>query len=206
VKAEATVHIVDDDASLRAALGRLLALLGYRTAFHDSAEAFLAAGARGPGCLLLDVKMPGLDGLALQERMARLGEPLPIVFLSAHGDIPMSVRAIKAGAEDFLSKPVKREQLVEAIERALARDCANRQARAERAARQARLDALTPREREVLGHVLKGRLNKQIAADLGATERTIKAHRAAIAQKLGLRAVAEIVTFCSGLDTTPPAR
>jgi FixJ family two-component response regulator len=194
------VHVVDDDANLRAALVRLLSLLGYAVVAHESAEAFLAADPRGPGCVLLDLQMPGLDGLALHERMAASGHPLPVVFLSAHGDIPTSVRAIRRGAEDFLTKPVKREALEEALGRALARDREAREAGAERASRQARLDTLTPREREVLGHVVKGRLNKQIAADLGTTERTIKAHRAAIAQKLGLRSVAEIVTFCSGLS------
>jgi FixJ family two-component response regulator len=199
VREDATVHLVDDDASLRAALARLLTLLGYQVVVHEDAAAFLAAPPRGPGCILLDVKMPGLDGMALHERLAADPESLPVVFLSAHGDIPMSVRAIKRGAEDFLAKPVKRELLVEAIERALARDRGAREAAALRFARRAKLATLTPREAEVLGHVVKGRRNKQIAADLGTTERTIKAHRAAIAAKLGLRSVAEIVTFCAGL-------
>ena len=194
-----TIHVVDDDANLRTAMDRLLKLLGYAVAAYDSAEAFLAAAPRGPGCILLDVQMPGLDGLALHERLQDIGNPLPVVFLSAHGDIPISVRAIKRGAEDFLTKPFKREELAAAVERALARDRMAREAGAERAARQARIDALTPREREVLGHVIKGRLNKQIAADLGTTERTIKAHRAAITEKLGLRSAPEMATFCTGL-------
>jgi FixJ family two-component response regulator len=198
--AAATVHIVDDDASLRAALGRLLSLLGYEVAAYGSAEDFLAATPRGPGCVLLDINLPGLDGIALHDRLADDAGALPVVFLSAHGDIPTTVRAIKRGAEDFLAKPVRREQLVEAIERALARDRKAREAGTERSARQARLATLTPRELEVLGHVIKGRRNKQIAADLGTTERTIKAHRAAIARKLDLRSVAEIVTFVAGLD------
>jgi len=200
VTAGVTIHVVDDDANLRAAMTRLLTLLGYAVVAYESAEAFLAADPRGPGCILLDVQMPGLDGLALHERLAEAGNPLPVVFLSAHGDIPISVRAIKRGAEDFLTKPFKREELVEAVERALVRDREAREAIAERAARQARLDTLTPREREVLGHVIKGRLNKQIAADLGTTERTIKAHRAAITEKLGLRSAPEMATFCTGLD------
>ncbi len=200
MNAGVTIHVVDDDENLRTAMNRLLTLLGYTVVAHDSAEAFLAADPRGPGCILLDVQMPGLDGLALHERLAAAGNPLPVVFLSAHGDIPISVRAIKRGAEDFLTKPFKREALVEAVERALARDRKAREAGAQRAARQARLAALTPREREVLGHVIRGRLNKQIAADLGATERTIKAHRAAISEKLGLRSAAEMATFCAGLD------
>lgn len=200
MNAGVTIHVVDDDENLRTAMNRLLTLLGYAVVAHDSAEAFLAADPRGPGCILLDVQMPGLDGLALHERLAAAGNPLPVVFLSAHGDIPISVRAIKRGAEDFLTKPFKREALVEAVERALARDRKAREAGALRAARQARLAALTPREREVLGHVIRGRLNKQIAADLGATERTIKAHRAAISEKLGLRSAAEMATFCAGLD------
>jgi FixJ family two-component response regulator len=201
---QATVHIVDDDANLRGALGRLLSLLGYAVVAHASAEAFLAADPRGPGCILLDVQMPGIDGLALQERLASRGDAPPIVFLSAHGDVPSTVQAMKRGAEDFLTKPVKREQLVEAIERALARDRAAREAAAARAARLAKLHSLTPREYEVLARVVKGRLNKQIAAELGTTERTIKAHRAAIVEKLGLRSVAELVTFCAGLDIGPP--
>jgi len=200
VTAGATIHVVDDDVNLRAAMSRLLTLLGYAVVTYDSAEAFLAAGPRGPGGILLDVQMPGLDGLALHERLAEAGDPLPVVFLSAHGDIPISVRAIKRGAEDFLTKPFQRDELVEAVERALARDRMARGARAEKAARQARLEALTPREREVLGHVIRGRLNKQIAADLGTTERTIKAHRAAITEKLGLRSAPEMAMFCAGLD------
>jgi FixJ family two-component response regulator len=195
-----TIHVVDDDGNLRAAMNRLLTLLGYAVVAYGSAEDFLAADPRGPGCVLLDVQMPGLDGLALHERLVQAGNPLPVVFLSAHGDIPTSVRAIKRGAEDFLTKPFKREELVEAVERALARDRASREAVARKAARQARLDTLTPREREVLGYVIRGRLNKQVAADLGTTERTIKAHRAAIAEKLGLRSAAEMATFCNGLD------
>ncbi len=198
--AGATIHVVDDDENLRAAINRLLTLLGYSVLTYDSAEAFLAADPHGPGCILLDLQMPGLDGLELHERLAQTGNPLPVVSLSAHGDIPISVRAIKRGAEDFLTKPFRREELVEAIERALARNHKAREAAAERAARRALLDTLTPREREVLRHVIRGRLNKQIAADLGTTLRTIKAHRAAITDKLKLRSAPEMAMFCAGLD------
>jgi len=202
---DTTIHVVDDDASLRDALARLLGLLGYTVRTWESAADFLDARPKGPGCVLLDVKMPGMDGLELQRRLNALGEVPPIVFLSAHGDIPMSVQAMRMGAEDFLTKPVRRDALVAALERALARDAAAREAAAATRARKARLDALTPREREVLSHVVRGRLNKQIASDLGTTERTIKAHRAAITEKLGMRTVAELVNLCAGLDLGKPA-
>lgn len=187
----ACVHVVDDDASLRSALARLLRTLGHTVAEYDSAEAFLAAAPRGPGCVLLDVRMPRTSGLEMQHEMARLGLTLPIVFLTGHGDIAMSVQALRAGAEDFLTKPVDRAALCDAIDRAFDRD-ARQRARAERLAR------LSAREREVARLLVEGQLNKQVAFALGTTERTIKAHRASIMEKLGLRSLVELVRLWDG--------
>lgn len=158
-----------------------------------SATDFLE-GFRGctPGCVLLDVHMPGLTGLELQSALARADNPLPIVFVTGQGDIPTSVRAMRAGAEDFLTKPIRKALLFPAITRALARDAQEREQRARRLELHARFEALTPREREVLTHVLRGRLNKQIASDLATSERTIKAHRANLMAKLQVRSVAEL--------------
>jgi FixJ family two-component response regulator len=187
-----TLHLVDDDAPFREALARLLRTLGYGVQAYASAEALLAAAPAGPGCLLLDVRMPGLSGLALQRLLAERGCALPIVFITGHGDIPMSVQAVKAGAEDFLTKPVGRQALVAAVERALQRDAQARAAAQARQARGALLARLSPREREVAALLAEGRLNKQVAFALGTTERTIKAHRASLLDKLGIRSVAEL--------------
>jgi two-component system, LuxR family, response regulator FixJ len=193
-----TVYLVDDDEPLRAALARLLRTLGHAVVDFDSAEAFLAATPQGPGCLLLDVRMPQRSGLALQAEMVRLGLQLPIVFLTGHGDIEMSVQALRAGAEDFLTKPVSRVALSAAIERALRRDAQQRDAAAAQAARAERLARLSPREREVAGLLVEGQLNKQVAFALGTTERTIKAHRASIMDKLAVRSLAELVRLWDG--------
>jgi FixJ family two-component response regulator len=191
--ARPTVHVVDDDASFRNAIGRLLRAGGYAVQTFASAANFLqSARTDAPGCLLLDLQMPGPTGLDLQSALARSEDPLPIVFLTGKGDIPTSVQAMRAGADDFLTKPVKKEVLFPAVERALARDAQEREQRARRRQVRARFDALTPREREVLAHVLRGQLNKQIAADLDASERTIKAHRANLMAKLQVQSVAEL--------------
>ena len=188
-----TVFIVDDDASFRNAVTRLLRAGGYAVQTFASATEFLqSARTDAPGCVLLDLHMPGPSGLDLQSALARSENPLPIIFLTGHGDIPTSVRAMRAGADDFLTKPVKKEVLFPAIKRALARDAQDREQRARRRQLRARFDALTPREREVLAHVLSGRLNKQIAGDLAAAERTIKAHRANLMAKLQVQSVAEL--------------
>jgi FixJ family two-component response regulator len=142
--------------------------------------------------MIVDLKMPGLGGLELQEALGKAGNPLPLVFLTGHGDIPASVHAMRQGAEDFLTKPVKKKALFDAVERALARDARERAQRARQRELRARFDALTPREREVLTHVLSGQLNKQVAGDLGTSGRTIKAHRANIMAKLGVQSVAEL--------------
>ena len=194
------LHVVDDDASFRTAIGRLLRASGYEVVLYQSGDEFLENPRRKePGCILLDIRMPGLSGLELQDRLRKMDSILPIVFLTGHGDIPTSVRAIKAGAEDLLSKPVEKKVLIEAIERALARY-------RERRAEHDRLDALrslvvalTPRETEVFGLMVRGKLNKQIAHELGTSERTIKAHRHSIMQKLQVQSVAEAVSIAERL-------
>jgi len=188
-----TIFIVDDDASFRNGISRLLRAGRYAVQTFASATEFLqSARTDAPGCVLLDLQMPGPSGLDLQGALARSENPLPIVFLTGKGDIPTSVHAMRAGAEDFLTKPVKKDVLFPAIERALARDAQEREQRARRRELRARFDALTPREREVLAHVLRGQLNKQIADDLDASERTIKAHRANLMAKLQVQSVAEL--------------
>lgn len=188
------IHVIDDDAALRSALARLLGASGYRVQQYESGKAFLDGGGTGEaGCILLDVNMPGLTGLQLQEHLAGSGSILPIVFLTGSGDIAMSVRAIKAGAEDFLPKPVQRATLLDAVERAMARCQATLAEQAELADLRQRYASLTAREHEVFALVIRGQLNKQIAYALGNTERTVKAQRQAVMEKLGAGSVAELV-------------
>jgi FixJ family two-component response regulator len=189
------VHIVDDDASFRTTTGRLLRVCGYEVAMYESAEQLLERlpdDAR-PSCILLDVKIPGLSGPELQDRLAELGSTLPIVFLTGHGDVPTTVRAIKAGAEDFLTKPVAKDALIDAIERAVARSRAMREKSDQLTALRTLISALTPRERQVFEQVARGKMNKQIAVELGTTERTIKAHRQKVMEKLRAESLAELV-------------
>jgi FixJ family two-component response regulator len=188
------VHVVDDDDSARTAVVRLLGAAGYVARGYGSAGEFLMmVGDETPGCLVLDVRMPGPSGLELQEALARRRSTLPVVFLTGYGDIPMSVRAIKAGAVDFLTKPVEREALIRAVRSALERDARSRRNREQGRALREKFDALTPRERDVFVRVVSGKLNKQIAADLGTAERTVKAHRAHVMEKLNVASVAELV-------------
>jgi FixJ family two-component response regulator len=190
----ATVFLVDDDPSILRALTRLLRAGGYQVSAFRSPREFLAQhDAAVPGCVVLDLAMPGLNGLQLQTALAAAGCQRPIVFISGHGDIPSSVRAMKAGAVDFLTKPVSQEILLAAIERAFERDRLMRQASAEMQAIGERLNRLTPREREVLQHVVAGQLNKQIAADLGTVEKTVKVHRSRVMEKMGARSLADLV-------------
>jgi two-component system response regulator FixJ len=187
------VHIVDDNAPFLAATSRLLRASGFAVQTFASAADFLAQRhENAPGCVLADVQMPGMNGLELQAALARSANPLPILFLTGHGDIPSSVRAMRDGAEDFLEKRAPKEQLLAAIERAMARDVREREVLARQRELRARFDALTKRELEVLGHVVRGKLNKQIAGDLGIHERTVKLHRAAITTKLHVQSVAEL--------------
>jgi FixJ family two-component response regulator len=186
------VHVVDDDASFRVAVTRLLRAAGYSVQPHASAVAFLAHPIDGAGCVITDLRMPGMDGLDLQQALAQRGIGLPLVFLSGEGDIPTTVQAMRQGAEDFLTKPAPKAQLLAAVDRALARDAQQRAAGAHRHELGQRIATLTSRELDVLRQVVKGRLNKQIAADLGIGERTVKLHRTAITTKLKLRSVAEL--------------
>jgi FixJ family two-component response regulator len=198
------IHIVDDDASFRAAVTRLLRAAKYEVRGYASASEFLNSDpCPGSGCILLDLRMPGASGLDLQESLARMEERLPIIFLTGHADIPASVRAMKAGAMDFLTKPVRRETLLGAVQNALGVDAKGRETRAILRELHGRYENLTPREREVLAHVVGGKLNKQIAFDLGTAERTIKAHRASIMEKLRVQSVAELVRLAQELGIEP---
>lgn len=192
--APAAVHVVDDDDSLRTAIARLLKAAGYEVHLYRSAGDFLLETPKdGPGCVLLDVNMPGPSGLDLQEALAKRGDALPIVFLTGHGDIRQSVRAIRHGAVDFLTKPVQKKELLAAIQEALARQSVRADTDRHRREIAARYAKLSPREREVFDLVVAGRLNKQIAAELETSERTIKAHRAKIMDKMQVGSVAELV-------------
>lgn len=195
-----TVHVVDDDDLFRTGIGRLLRASGYKVALYESGHRLLEHPERiEPGCIVLDFHMPSLSGLELQDRLNTLDSILPIVFLTGHGDIPMTVRAMKAGAQDFLSKPVPREVLVEAIERAFARYLSQHERSARLKSLQALVGSLTKREREVFALVVRGKLNKQIAFELGTSERTIKAHRHSIMQKLQVQSLAEAVSIAEKL-------
>jgi FixJ family two-component response regulator len=200
------VHVVDDDDSMRTAVLRLLQAAGYDARGYASAGEFLLGRSDrdAPGCVVLDVRMPGPSGLDLQEGLARFEVPIPIVFLTGHGDIPMSVRAMKAGAVDFLTKPVGREALLGAVRSAIARDAEARAAWEVLRVLRARYESLTPREREVFTGVVAGKLNKQIAADLGTAERTIKAHRAQVMEKMQVASIAELVYAADQLRAAAP--
>jgi RNA polymerase sigma factor (sigma-70 family) len=191
------VHVVDDDASFRTAIERRLKKAGYEVAAYPSAQHLLdrLPDNNVTGCILLDVRIPGLNGPELQSRLSELGSTLPIVFLTGYADVPTTVQAIKAGAEDFLTKPVSSEKLLQAIERALAH---HEQIRARQGALEvirARSAALTPRERQVFELVVRGKTNKQIGNALGATERTIKAHRHRVMEKMEVQSLAELVSL-----------
>jgi FixJ family two-component response regulator len=200
------IHIVDDDASFRTALARLLQTSGYRISLYKSGNEFLDnPPGPGPGCILLDMRMAGVNGLDLQNRLSERGFILPIVFLSGHGNIPATVQAIKGGAEDFLSKPVSKTTLLRTIRRALDRYEERRAQQEKILALRARLTTLTNRENEVFTRVVRGRLNKEIAFELGTSERTVKLHRHNMMEKLGVQSVAELVSIAEriGLASMP---
>jgi RNA polymerase sigma factor (sigma-70 family) len=193
VSARPLIHVIDDDDSLRAALLRLLAAAGYEACGYGSAGDFLLhPPPERPGCLLLDVRMPGPSGLDLQAALQRQGVELPIVFMTGYADLASGVRAMKAGAVDFLAKPVEREALFEALQQALALDADRRSARVQAQDLRQRFDALTERERLVFERVVSGRLNKEIADELGVSERTVKMQRAQVMAKLGAGSAAEL--------------
>jgi RNA polymerase sigma factor (sigma-70 family) len=194
------VHVVDDDASFRTAMGELLSVCGYRVELAGSAEQLLASSFdREPACILLDVKMAGISGPELQDRLIELGCRHPIIFITGHGDIPTSVQAIKAGAEDFLTKPVAKQRLIDVIERALERYEDRRQRDARIAALRALLSRLTAREREVFGLLVRGKPHKQIAYALGTSERTIKLHRHNVMEKFQVQSLAELAVIAERL-------
>jgi FixJ family two-component response regulator len=199
------IHIVDDDDSLRTEVLRLLSASGYEARGYASTGDFLLhANLEGPGCLLLDLNLPGPSGLELQEELLRRGVTLPVVFLTGRAGVPESVRAMKSGAEDFLTKPVERQTLLEALDRALARDASQRAARDGAERLLSRFRRLTPRERDVFERIVIGRLNKQIADELGIAERTVKLQRAQLMEKLGVGSAAELGRFAERLKSLSP--
>ncbi|MGX5800701.1 response regulator transcription factor [Bradyrhizobium sp. Arg314] len=200
VAAGPVIHVVDDDASFRVAVARLLQACSFQVVLHDSATQFMDRVPVGAhGCILLDVEMPGLNGLELQDGLAERGYLLPIIFLTGHGDIPMSVRATKAGAEDFLSKPISKENLLGAIRRALLRSEAAHEHHDRLSTLRGLVDTLTPREKAVFALVVRGKLNKQIAFELRTSVRTVKAHRHEVMFKLQVQSVAELVSLAHRL-------
>lgn len=196
-----TIHVVDDDASFRSAVERRLKKAGYVVATYTSAQQLLdrLPGDVDQACILLDVRIPDVNGPELQVRLGKLGSTLPIVFVSGYADIPTTVQTIKAGAEDFLTKPVSSMQLISAIEQAMARHDTARSVRLKLESVRRLLDTLTPRERQVFESVVRGRMNKQIAQQLGATERTIKAHRHRVMEKMKVQTLAELVSAAERL-------
>jgi len=201
-----TVFIVDDDESFLRSVSRFLRAAGCSVQSFDSAKKFLDQLSPGmTGCVLADLQMPGLNGLELQAALAKSANPLPVVFLSAHGDISTTVQAMRHGAEDFLTKLSPKEKLLDAIGRALARGAQERQDRERRRELRTRFEALTQREREVLGHVVQGKLNKQIADELGINLRTVKLHRTKLTRRLKVQSVAELTRLVMEADLYRPA-
>jgi FixJ family two-component response regulator len=202
---QAIVFVVDDDASVREALGRLIRSAGLRVEAFASAEAFLnRQRADGPACLVLDVQLPDLSGLDLQRRMAEADNEIPIVFITGHGDIPTTVRAMKAGAMEFLTKPLVDGDVLESIRQAVARDRAARDRHADTAALRARYALLTHREAEVMAWVVSGLLNKQVAGELRISEETVKVHRGHVMRKMEAESLADLVRMSARLDIPPP--
>jgi RNA polymerase sigma factor (sigma-70 family) len=202
------VHVIDDDASFRTAIERRLKLAGYDVETYSSAQQLLdhLPDVEKPGCILLDVQMPGLSGLDLQSRLIERGSILPIIFVTGYADTPATVRAIKAGAEDFLTKPASSGQLMDAIERAMTRYESARHQRNEINSFRGLVASLTPRERQVFDLIVRGRINKQIAHELGTTERTVKAHRHQVMEKMQAHSLAELVSNAERLGMLDPSR
>lgn len=202
------VHVIDDDASFRTAVECRLKLAGYDVETYSSAQQLLdrLPDAETPGCILLDVQMPGLSGLELQSRLIERGSTLPIVFVTGYADTSTTVRAVKAGAEDFLVKPASSEQLIDAIERAIARYESARHQHSELGSFRRLVATLTPRERQVFNLIIRGKINKQIAFELGTTERTVKAHRHQVMEKMQVHSFAELVSNAERLGMLDPSR
>jgi FixJ family two-component response regulator len=197
---KAVVFVVDDDPSMRQALDSLLRSVGLEVRLFSSAPEFMRT-ARGdlPGCLVLDVRLPGMSGLAFQDEITKAGIALPIIFITGHGDVPMTVRAMKAGAVEFLTKPFDDQVLLDAVHAAIERDRVSRRAVADLASLQARYEALTERERQVMAHVAAGRVNKRIADELGLSVVTVKVHRGQVMRKMQAKSVAELVRMADRL-------
>jgi FixJ family two-component response regulator len=199
----ATVHVVDDDDAVRSSLRLLLKSVGLPTVAHASAHEFLAAwDGDQPGCLVLDVRMPGMSGIELQAELNQRGAIIPVIFISGHGDIPMAVEAIQHGAFDFLQKPFRDQDLIDRVQRALASDAEHRQLLQQRETLRQRFDLLTPREQEVLQLVTQGKANKVMAGDLGVSQRTVEIHRARVMEKMGAQSLAQLVRMVLELGKT----
>lgn len=200
----ATVFIVDDDASVREALDSLFRSTGLKTALFGSADEFLGAlPPSAQGCLVTDVRLPGASGLELQEQLEAQGVRLPVVLMTGHGDIPMSVRAMKAGAVDFLPKPFRDQDMLDAVAAALTRDRERREGEGKADALKAQFATLSPRERQVMALVASGKMNKQVAGDLALSEITVKIHRGAAMRKMGAKTLADLVRMAEALDLRP---
>jgi FixJ family two-component response regulator len=205
IAGESTIIVIEDDPAFRRSTERLLESVGYRVQTFGTATDFLhSALPEAPGCLLLDVRLPGLSGLDLQRELAQAGLEIPLIFITGHGDIPMTVQAMKAGAVEFLTKPFRPQQLLDAIRQALERDRAARELRARRAALRARYESLTGRERQVMACAVAGMLNKQIAAALGTSEKTVKFHRAHLMRKMQAGSLADLVRMAEQLGIPGP--
>jgi two-component system, LuxR family, response regulator FixJ len=201
-----TVYVVDDDDGMRRALDTLLATVGYKTAVFSRPSEFLANfKADSPGCLVLDIRMPDMSGLELQQHLNRKGSMLPVIFITGHGDVPMAVQAMKEGAFEFIQKPFRDQDLLDRINHALKQDAENRSTVSRRAEVLHRVETLTPRERQVMDMVVNGAANKVIAIDLNLSERTVEIHRAKVMEKMGARSVAHLVKLQLTLTDDPPA-
>jgi FixJ family two-component response regulator len=200
------VHVVDDDASFLRAISRRLEVAGFAVAAFESAQAFVDSRPEGPGCAIVDLRLGTHSGLQVQEALASLPDPLPVIFLTGHGDVHSSVQAMKRGAVDFLTKPVAGDELVEAVQRALMLDAAARKERRTMRDLRGRYELLTPRERQVFALVARGMLNKLIAAELHTTERTVKAHRAKVMEKMAVASVADLVLAAERLGLSALSR
>jgi FixJ family two-component response regulator len=203
----AMVFVIDDDRSMRKSLARLLDAANYKTELFNSASEFLSRSAHpGLSCIIIDVRMPGLTGMDLQKTLIESGREEQLIFITAHGDIPMCAQVMKAGAVDFLPKPFKPQQLLESVERALTRSAEQRRRASQKNHARALLQQLTPREYEVMELVATGLLNKQVGGELAMAEKTVKTHRAHVMQKLGITSVAELMIVLQKAEVTPPIR
>ena len=201
---ESIVFVVDDDPSVRSAIERLIGTVGLQVQLFGSAQEFLASKLpKVPSCLVLDIRLPGIGGLALQRQLAEANVQIPIIFITAHSDVPMTVRAMKAGAVEFLTKPFRDQDLLDAIHSALERDRGRRQQEAELVVLREHFESLSPREREVVSMVVSGMLNKQIAAQIGTAENTVKAHRSRAMEKMQANSLADLVKMIQRLQVSP---